>query len=303
VRLEHAAKFCRLATHALSYSLLDRKEVKMRSRTVGGRGFTLVELLVVIAIIGILVSLLLPAVQSAREAARTAQCANNLKQVSLAAIAFDTAHGHLPSAGWGYMWGPHPARGVDETQPGGWAYSILPQLEQQGLFDLGNTVASTDESSSTLLNANKQRLTTPVAAYYCPSRRRPKSYPIGVAISFVQTPKLSATLTEGCRIDYAINGGDVLVSTGAGPGSLAAGDNGSYAFPSPASVNGVSFTRSSFGRAHVRDGTSGTYLIGEKYINPDQYTTGSSVGDDQGPFVSDERDSMRWGRPVTDQPK
>jgi hypothetical protein len=224
-----------------------------------------------------------------------AQCKNNLKQLALAMIAHEAQHRHFPSAGWGYMWAPHPARGVDETQPGGWAYSILPQLEQQGLFDLGSTVPFADDSSATLLDANKQRLSTPVAYHYCPTRRKARNYPIGVAIGFVQQPKLSAALTQGCRIDYAVNGGDTLVSTGSGPATLAAGDNGSYTFPSPALVNGVSFTRSMFNRGHILDGASNTYLVGEKYVDPLHAEKGSSLGDDQGPFVSDERDSMRWG--------
>ena len=65
------------------------------------RGFTLVELLVVITIIGILIALLLPAVQAAREAARRVQCTNNLKQLALGMLSFEQGNGHFPSGGWG----------------------------------------------------------------------------------------------------------------------------------------------------------------------------------------------------------
>src|SRR5215216_926371 len=105
------------------------------------RAFTLVELLVVIAIIGILVALLLPAVQAAREAARRAQCTNNLKQHGLALQSYHDTHGVFPSNRIG-CWpsncpaGPHtswPNKGVD----GGSAFVLLlPFLEENSLFDL-----------------------------------------------------------------------------------------------------------------------------------------------------------------------
>src|SRR5437667_3568664 len=89
------------------------------------RGFTLVELLVVIAIIGVLVSLLLPAVQAAREAARRAQCSNNLKQLSLALHNYENTHNTLPPAG------------IDSNQMS-WTVLLLPFFEQQALYDQFN---------------------------------------------------------------------------------------------------------------------------------------------------------------------
>ncbi len=128
--------------------------------------FTLVELLVVIAIIASLLGLLLPAVQSAREAARRTQCMNNLKQVGLAILTLESAVKTFPSGGIS----PYPK--IEDYAQGGqpfgpskqglsWSYQILPYMEQGTTYSIINT---------------QQIANTPITSYFCPSRRGPTSY-------------------------------------------------------------------------------------------------------------------------------
>ncbi|MFM8538876.1 MAG: DUF1559 domain-containing protein [Planctomycetaceae bacterium] len=131
---------------------------------IGGQrhGFTLVELLVVIAIIAVLIGLLLPAVQSAREAARRNACTNHVKQIGLAFLTFEESRKRLPFAGDN---GPTSCCEPDagEWDRANWPYHILPQLEQGDLFELG-------QGSRTAINQ------VPVAVFICPTRRTAKIY-------------------------------------------------------------------------------------------------------------------------------
>lgn len=128
------------------------------------RAFTLVELLVVIAIIGILVALLLPAIQAAREAARRSQCINNLKQLGVGLHNYHDTHRCFPPGAVIQPTGYVPTGYTGLTEPNGWAWSalILPFIEETAIWDAcGNGLVPID-----------QRLTeiaTPLKAYRCPS--------------------------------------------------------------------------------------------------------------------------------------
>src|SRR4051812_4598498 len=133
-------------------------------------GFTLVELLVVIAIIGILVALLLPAIQAAREAARRNQCVNNLKQLALGALNHESTYKQFPSSGLGYKWVGDPNFGSGRKQPGGWIYNTLPFIEEQQIHDMGMGVgtSSTDPARKKIF-ADRMKIT--IKTLICPSRR------------------------------------------------------------------------------------------------------------------------------------
>lgn len=124
------------------------------------RGFTLVELLVVIAIIGVLVALLLPAVQAARDAARRTHCANNLKNIGLALINYADTKGRLPAATQFRPGKPFPQPAVGAG--GTWVLEILPYIEQQALYDRFDLTKTMDHDDNDYL------LGTPLPFLVCP---------------------------------------------------------------------------------------------------------------------------------------
>lgn len=140
--------------------------------------FTLIELLVVIAIIGVLVSLLLPAVQSAREAARRSQCSNNLKQIGLAFLNFESANGHLPQ-GPHDGWADNNFACCNAAHPDGWNhfFKILPYMEQQAVYNLVNfEIPPKASGRDTIANGEAYVSRIAIAAFYCPSRRMSERY-------------------------------------------------------------------------------------------------------------------------------
>lgn len=145
-------------------------------------GFTLVELLVVIAIIGILIGMLLPAVQAVREAARRTTCSNNMRQIALALFNYESAHQQFPSAGQAKRGGSGPNAGENVfftdkgklesfagASPSVQTY-ILPFIEQQNVYDLVRLNYRYDfDPSRTEAPTNQQASKTPIAGYVCPS--------------------------------------------------------------------------------------------------------------------------------------
>jgi prepilin-type N-terminal cleavage/methylation domain-containing protein len=263
-------------------------------------GFTLVELLVVIAIIGILVALLLPAVQAAREAARRTQCKNHLKQIGLATLNHEETHGFFPSGGWGFSWIGDPDRGYGRDQPGGWMYSLLEFIEENSLRQQGSGMP---EGLERRLALNE---TTQVAieAFGCPSRRSAGLY------SFLAwDPWQNANASVLQRASGATARGDYAFCAGGfgdaefGPPSYEAVDSGQYEWDEEHSAmfTGLAFQRSEVTLRQIADGTTKTYLGGEKFLDANEYETGVDWGDDASYFTGVDHDSLRWTDDVPGQ--
>ena len=193
------------------------------------RGFTLVELLVVIAIIGVLVALLLPAVQAAREAARRARCQNNLKQLGLAAHMFHDTYRKLPFNGTGVYGQPNVAGS------GSWAYQVMPYAEMLNVFNSTQGFTAYDTSAAHVHDKT-------LVLFLCPTRAR-KGFKTD-----------NATGHAGSMTDYVIN--PRINSPNDSPIENINENN------RPDANRNLSF---------ITDGTSNTYLFGEKALQTGQY--------------------------------
>lgn len=258
-------------------------------------GFTLVELLVVIAIIGMLVGLLLPAVQQAREAARNMQCSNNLKQMGLAAQNHLSTVRCFPSGGWHYRWTGVPEQGLGMSQPGGWLYSLLPFMEQNALFQLGIDGNESDGVQT--------RVTTPLNVMNCPSRRASKIYPHTSSGSPYTRSGGSVSIANCVKNDYAACTGTVNPN-GTGGNNDYYGQTGDirnvssttvkdYNSKTSQSLTGVIYAYSNTSDGEIRDGFSNTYLIGEKYLNSSNYETGKDGSDNETAYAGHGNDTCR----------
>ena len=205
-------------------------------------GFTLIELLVVIAIIGVLVGLLLPAVQSARESGRRIACVNNLHQVGVALHLYENALGEFP-VGW--------LPGGSRQAEWGWSAKILPMLEQAVLYD------SLNVSNQTLRDAigdasTRPLLTSSIGLFRCPSDLTPPTLP--------REDITSPQFDRRFDCDNCPSGFEPATSNYVGNGGLndprpVIGSNG----------NGIFWSESAVRMSDITDGLTKTFAVGERH--------------------------------------
>ena len=264
---------------------MDVMGIKLREKNIGRRAFSVVELVTVLGVMALAVSFLAPFILDARDEMRLAQCADNLRRITLAWNEHEQVLGFYPSSGWGWLWTGDPDRGFGETQPGGWAYDMVRFTEYGDEISQG---AGLEDFEKVLRMQAAHAV--PVPIFNCPQRREPRTYPLTRNGRLANN--LSECITGSCnvtRLDYFANSGNLPAGGVAGP--VGDRDTNELASPTVRESNGVSTQGSEIRLSQVTDGLSKTLCVAEKYLNPDNYFNGNSGSDDNAAYSGIDRDN------------
>jgi prepilin-type processing-associated H-X9-DG protein len=239
----------------------------------------------------------MPALQSARESARRTSCGNNLKQLYTACASHLLLLGHYPTGGWNETFTGDSDKGADYQQPGGWAYTLLPFMEEKNTYTTVDPVV---------------RNSLPVPVFACPTRRASSIGPGGVVMTdyagnrgaWASTPATPATTDTNRDTTFGPPSSAVtipLTQTGVTTAANLLNTTQAMFASGSAATGGIIFIGSALLPARIRDGASNTYLFAEKYVPQTYYATGG-VGYENVAYAGDSADTLRGGHrpPLSD---
>jgi prepilin-type N-terminal cleavage/methylation domain-containing protein len=253
-------------------------------------GLTLIEFLIVVSIIGLLLALLVPAVQSSREAARRTMCANQLRQIDEAVLRHATVGGMLPSLYNGSFL-PRPRAAVDEFHFHSWRSAILPLIEQSATYSsLNLELPSTTPPNQTGLNVQ-------VAAFLCPSTSN-DNVNVPDILEWNDGKIPAKPVGTAARSDYeAVGGVSVPMRLGTDPDLTPVTQYGAWGEPTYDLATGAALRYRKARLADVVDGMSHTLLIAERAGRPDFYRKGEPADPYpySGPTKGPDYHQAAWG--------
>jgi prepilin-type processing-associated H-X9-DG protein len=214
------------------------------------------------------------------------QCKNNLRQMTLAMLNFESSNGAFPAGGWGFRWMGDPNAGVGPRQPGGWIYQVSPYLEQAVIMNIGSGL-----NGIPMMTALREQTAITNSVFSCPTRRPTRAYPALEKNLFnCIDPEVSA------KSDYFASGGNRKSGTGPGPSPKRptvddCNDPGYPGFPNCKWINDNSVLADQFSGivtdhtgakiSQITDGTSKTIAAGEKWVFHEFYEIASKLPEDK----------------------